>query len=303
MGVLFAGILTCLAIAACVWTPDKSRISLEAKYLNSPGDYLDVDGIRLHLRDNGPRDAPSVIFLHGFGSSLHTWEPWAHSLSDKYRVVRYDLPGFGLTGPDPKGDYTDERGMEILAALMDKLSIQRASLIGNSIGGRLAWRFAARYPGRVVKLALISPDGFASPGCEYGKAPAVTLFVRMMKYVLPRAFVQANVAPAYADPRRLSHTTVDRYYDLMLAPGVRGAMISRLEQTKLKPPEPILKSIEASTLIVWGQQDKLIPISNAANYMKAMSHSTFVSLPKLGHVPQEEDPASSLAPVRAFLEQ
>lgn len=164
-------------------------------------------------------------------------------------MVRYELPGFGLTGPDPTGDYTDERGMAILAALMDKLSIQRASLIGNSIGGRLAWRFAARYPGRIVKLALISPDGFPSPGYEYGKVPEVTLFVRMMKYVLRRAFVRANLAPAYAYPRRLSNATVDRYYELMLAPGVRGAMISRLEQTKLEPPEPFLKSIEASTLV------------------------------------------------------
>lgn len=128
MGVLFAGLLTCVAIGACVWTPDRSRIALEAKYLNSPNDYLTVEGIRLHLRDSGPRDARSVILLHGFGSSLHTWEPWARSLSDKYRVVRYDLPGFGLTGPDPTGDYTDERGMDILAALMDKLAIQRASL-------------------------------------------------------------------------------------------------------------------------------------------------------------------------------
>ncbi|MBS0252202.1 MAG: alpha/beta hydrolase [Proteobacteria bacterium] len=303
LGILSAGILTGLAIGACLWTPDRSRITLEPKYLNSPNDYLDVEGIRLHLRDSGPRNAPSVILLHGFGSSLHTWEDWARSLSDEYRVVRYDLPGFGLTGPDPKGDYTDERGMEILAALMDRLSIRRASLVGNSIGGRLAWHFAARYPGRVDKLVLISPDGFASPGYEYGKAPAVPLFVRMMKYVLPRSFVKANLAPAYADPRRLSDTTVDRYYDLMLAPGVRGAMIARLEQTKLEPPEPILKSIEASTLVVWGQQDKLIPITNAGDYMHALPHAKFVSLPNLGHVPQEEDPASSLIPVRAFLDK
>ncbi|CAA2141295.1 alpha/beta fold hydrolase [Hyphomicrobium sp. ghe19] len=303
LGAWSAVLLACIAIGAWLWTPDISRTTLEAKYLNSPTDYLDVDGLRLHVRNSGPRGAPVVILLHGFGSSLHTWEPWARALADKYHVIRYDLPGFGLTGADPTGDYTEERGVHVLAALMEKLSIQRASLIGNSIGGRLVWHFAARYPGRVDKLVLISPDGFASPGYEYGKAPAVPLLARMMNYVLPRSFLKANLAPAYADLSRLSDATVDRYYELMLAPGVRGAMIARMEQTRLEPPEPLLKSIEAPTLLVWGEQDNLIPISNASDYMKALPHATLVRLPELGHVPQEEDPTSSLSPVRAFLDQ
>jgi pimeloyl-ACP methyl ester carboxylesterase len=218
-------------------------------------------------------------------------------------VIRYDLPGFGLTGADPTGDYTEERGVHLLAALMDNLSVRRASLIGNSIGGRLVWHFAARYPQRVDKIVLISPDGFASPGYEYGKAPAVPLLARMMKYVLPRTFLKANLAPAYAEPGRLTDAMVDRYYDLMLAPGVRSAMIARMEQTRLEPPEPLLAVIKAPTLIVWGQKDNLIPDSNSADYIRAMPEAKLVILPNLGHVPQEEDPLSSLSPVRAFLDK
>ena len=71
-----------------------------------------VDGVRLRLRDTGPRDAPAVIFLHGFCASLDTWEPWARALSARFRVIRFDLPGFGLTGPDPTGDYSDAREMK-----------------------------------------------------------------------------------------------------------------------------------------------------------------------------------------------
>ncbi len=250
LGALSATLLSCIALGAWLWTPDKSRAALEAKYLANPTDYVEVDGVKLHVRDTGPRGAPVVVLLHGFGSSLHTWEEWARALSDKYRVIRYDLPGFGLTGPDGKRDYTEERGVDVLKSLLDKLAIQRVSLVGNSIGGRLAWHFAARHPERVDKLVLISPDGFASPGYEYGKAPAIPLLVRMMKYVLPRSFLRANLAPAYADASRLSKSTVDRYYDLMLAPGVRGAMIARMEQTKLEPPEPLLKSITALTLLL-----------------------------------------------------
>jgi pimeloyl-ACP methyl ester carboxylesterase len=112
-----------------------------------------------------------VILLHGFGASLDTWEPWAGRLSEQFRVIRLDLPGFGLTGADPTGDYSDARAMKLLAGLMDQLGIQRASLIGNSLGGRIAWNFAAMHPDRVRSLVLISPDGFASPGFEYGRAP------------------------------------------------------------------------------------------------------------------------------------
>jgi pimeloyl-ACP methyl ester carboxylesterase len=303
LGIAGAALITCFAVGAWLWTPDKSRATLEAKYLRSPADYLDVARLRLHVRESGSPDAPVVILIHGFGSSLHTWEHWADELSDKYRVIRYDLPGFGLTGPDPTGDYTEDRGAHILAALMDKLSVRRASLIGNSIGGRLVWHFAARYPDRVEKLVLISPDGFASPRYEYGKTPVVPLLARMMKYVLPRSFLKANLTPAYADPRRLTDATVDRYYELMLAPGVRSAIIARMEQTRLEPPEPFLAAIKAPTLVVWGQQDNLIPVANSADYIKAIPNATLVILPNLGHVPQEEDPSGSLPPVRAFLDK
>lgn len=298
LGVLLAA----LAVGAWLWTPDRSTAELEATYLGQSSTYVEAAGIRLHVRDSGPRDGPAIILLHGLGASLHTWEPWALTLSEKYRVIRYDLPGFGLTGADPSGTYADARGMEVLAALMDKLAIPRATLIGNSMGGRLAWMFAAENPERVDKLVLISPDGFESPGYEYGKAPAVPALVKMMKYVLPRSMLRMNREPAYFNPKRLTDATVDRYYDLMLAPGVRGAMIARMEQTELTPPEPFLRKISASTLLMWGEQDAMIPVSNAADYLAALPNAKLVKLPGLGHVPHEEDPDRSLPPVRAFLD-
>ena len=292
-----------IAAGAWLWTPDKSRDALETKYLKSKSDYLDVAGFKLHVRDNGPKTAPAVIFIHGLGSSLHTWELWAQSLSESFRVIRYDLPGFGLTGPDPTGDYSEARGIQVLAALMDKLEISRASLVGNSIGGRLAWNFAAQYPKRLEKLILISPDGFESPGYEYGKHPEVPAFVKLMRYALPKAFLRMNLVPAYADPARLSDETLTRYYELLIAPGVRDAMIARMEQAVLVRPEPLLQRIEAPTLLIWGEKDALIPISNAADYLKTIPNSQLVKLPGLGHVPQEEAPADSLVPLQKFLER
>jgi len=291
-----------LAVAAgWLWTPDKDRALLEARYATAPTDFITVGGVRLHVRDTGPRDAAAVIMLHGLGASLHTWESLAAGLSTTGRVVRYDLPGAGLTGVDPTGDYADERGMEVLLALMDGLGLARASLLGHSMGGRLAWRFAAHHGDRIDKLVLIAPDGFASPGFAYGKPPEVPATMQLMKYVLPRPLLRMGLAPAYADSAALTDALVARYHDLLLVPGVRGAMIARMEQSVLQDPVPILATIEAPTLLVWGDADAMIPIANAADYVAALPSATLVTLPGVGHIPQEEAPAKVLAVVGDFL--
>lgn len=291
-------VLGIAALAFWLYAPDKSRAVLEAAY---PGEYRSVDGVRLRLRDTGPREAPAVILLHGFAASLETWEPWARALSARFRVIRFDLPGFGLTGPDPTGDYSDAREMKILADLMDQLGVERASLVGNSLGGRIAWNFAALHPDRVARLVLISPDGFASPGFAYDKPPEVPLIMKALPYIAPRGLLKSNLAVAYARPQALSETTVTRYRDLMLAPGVRAALLARMGQTILRDPAPILARIQAPTLLLWGEKDGMIPISNAADYLHDLPHATLVRLPNLGHVPFEEDPDRSLPPVERFL--
>ena len=301
---IVAVVLLVVIIGVGVWlyTPDKSRESLEAAYLASPADYVEAAGIRLHVRDSGPRDAPAVILLHGFGSSLLTWDAWARPLSAEFRVIRFDLPGFGLTGPDPTGDYTDARTVAVLLALMDRLGVARASVAGNSLGGKIAWMFAAAHPDRVTRLVLISPDGFASPGFDYGKKPDLPFVVRLLPYMLPKPLLRMTLAPAYGDPKNLTDATVQRYQDMMLAPGDRTAMVARMGQVMLEDPVPLLKRIQAPTLLLWGEKDAMIPVSNAADYQAALPHATLVPLPGLGHVPFEEDPAMSLPPVLHFLE-
>jgi pimeloyl-ACP methyl ester carboxylesterase len=286
-----------------LWTPDKTRADLETTYVRSRRDLIDVAGVRLHVRDTGPRSAPVLVMLHGFGSSLHTWEPWADSLQRDFRVVRFDLPGSGLSSIDPTGDYRDARSMQVLTALLDTLHIARATLVGNSMGGRIAWSYAAAHPDRVERLVLISPDGFASPGFEYGKAPEVPVTMTLMRYVLPKPLLTMSLEPAYADPKAMTDALARRYYDLMLVPGAREAMLERMHQTVLSDPVPILRTIHAPTLLLWGQQDQMIPFKNAADYVKALPNATLVPLPGLGHLPFEEAPARSIAPLRAFLDR
>jgi pimeloyl-ACP methyl ester carboxylesterase len=290
-------------LAGWAWAPDLDRQALEARYAQPPSRFVEVAGIRLHVRESGPRDAPAVLLLHGFGASLQTWDGWAPGLEGDRRVIRYDLPGAALTGPDPTGDYSDERGEQVLLALMDRLGLPRASLVGHSLGGRLAWRMAADHPERVDKLVLVAPDGFASPGFEYEHPPAVPAALGLMEIALPRALLRTSLEAAYGNPALLSEASVDRYYDLMRAPGVRGAMIERMEQILLHDPVPSLARIRAPTLLIWGSKDTFIPQANAEDYLRAMPDATLHTLSGVGHLVQEEAPAASLAPVSAFLHE
>lgn len=295
-----------LATIAWAWTPDRPRRALEARYLAAPGDMMEVAGTRLHVRQGGPADAPAVILLHGFASSLHTWEPWAEALSATHRVIRYDIPGFGLSPPDPGNDYSLARDIAVLDGLMDTLGLARAALVGHSMGGKIAWHFAAKRPERVTRLVLVAPDGFASPegqvgATRYGEAPAVGTSLRLMTVFLPRPVLRMTIAPAYANPARLDEATLTRYHDMMLAPGARGAMLTRLSQAVLEDPALLLPRITAPVLLLWGEDDRMIPASHAADYARLLPHAEVVRLIALGHVPHEEDPMRSLPPVAAFL--
>jgi len=297
-----AGLLLALAVLAyALWTPDRDRASLEAKYLRAPSDLRQVDGVTLHVRDDGPRAAPALLLIHGFGSSLHTWETWAGQLVASHRVIRFDLPGNGLSSPDPSGDYSDPRTIALIIALLDQLGVTKTAVLGNSIGGRIAWRFAAAHPERLSKLILVSPDGFASPGFDYGKAPDVPLMVEAMRWTLPKWLLKPSLAPAYVDRSVMTDALTTRYHELMLGPGARGAMIARMAQTVLVDPRPLLRSITAPTLLLWGEQDQLIPFANSADYLAALPNARLVPLPRIGHLPQEEAPLRTLQPLASFL--
>lgn len=284
-----------------VWTPDLSRAELASRYLDSPADLRPVGPWRLHFRDRGPRQAPVVVLLHGFGASLQTWDPWASALSKTHRVIRLDLPGSGLSPPDPANDYTDARSLQLLLHVLDDLGVSRATIVGHSLGGRIAWTFAAQHPERTERLVLIAPDGFASEGFDYGKPPQVPAILGWMRYVLPQFVLRMNLQGAYAHADHLTDALNARYHDLLRAPGARQAMLERLKQTVLQEPQPMLRQIKAPTLLVWGQADAMIPASNAQDYLQAIAGSRLFLCPGVGHLPHEEAAEVSLKAVLDFL--
>jgi pimeloyl-ACP methyl ester carboxylesterase len=295
-----------LAVLAVVlhglWTPDIQRAELEKRYVASQPQVIEVDGLTVHYKDSGPKEAPALLLLHGFGSSLQTWDEWAMKLDPTYRVIRLDLPGFGLTGASPLRDYSEEKDVAILTHFADQLGLNKFSVIGHSMGGKMAWSLAASQAERVQALVLMAPDGFPEAKDIGSKPYEVPAVMGLIKYCLPKYFVQKSIEPAFADAAALNQALLNRYYDMLRAPGVRGAILDRSNQTIYTDPVPRLRKIKAPTLLLWGELDQMIPNSNAQSYAGVLLNSTTVIVPKLGHLLQEEQPEKGLTALLQFLD-
>ena len=300
-GVVFFGLLG----VYLTWAPDKPVEALSAQWAQPPSQFMALQGMQVHLRDEGPRDDPlPIVLLHGTSASLHTWEGWAEALRGQRRVIRMDLPGFALTGPNPENDYSIERYVAFVAALADQLGVQRFVLGGNSLGGQIAWTTAVAHPQRVSKLVLVDAAGYpfdpaSMPiGFKIAQIPALR---PMMEHTLPRSMIESSVRNVYGDPAKVTPELVDRYLELTLRAGNRGALVERFRQSPSGEFTAQIPQVRQPTLILWGGQDRLIPPDNALHFQRDIAGSRLVMFDALGHVPHEEDPAQTVAAVQDFL--
>ncbi len=305
---LLGALLFLTAIA--LWlsrAPDWPVEALVARWAPPPSDFIDVKGQLVHLRDVGPRDDPEpLVLIHGTSDSLHTWEGWAKGLSPRQRVISFDLPGFGLTGPSASGDYRGDTYARFVLDLMDQLKVQRFAVAGNSLGGEVAWRTALMAPQRVAKLILVDAAGpdFESDSVPIGFLVArVPVLNRIFDWVLPRPMVVASVRSVYGDPSRVTDAVVDRYYEMALREGNRRALVQRFQQNQRGQDAERIRELKLPTLILWGGRDRLVPLSVGRQFQQDISGSELVVFDDLGHVPHAEDPQRTLAPVQAFLER
>lgn len=274
--------------------------ALEAKYMTPEDRFVVVDGARVRVREQGPKDAPPIVLVHGFTFSLESWNAWASELARKHRVIRYDLLGHGLTGPDPERRYSVAARVAFQVKLMNTLGIEKADIAGNSLGGLIAWRIAAEHPERVGRLILIDPGVYSINGVtERPVAPPSPLKAYFLS--APEAGVFAAVASLYGDPKKLDPGRLKVIRDMMRRRGNGAAFIEHVEQFTLPAPDAELGKITAPTLILWGEADRLIPPAQGERMKAAIKDAALIRYPGVGHLPQEEAPAASLADALEFL--
>lgn len=270
------------------------------KYTNRNSRFLVVDNTLMHYRDEGSGEV--LVMLHGAFSSLHTFNPWVRLLKDKYRIVRLDLMGFGLTGPNENGDYSIPNHIRVLKKFLNILEINKCTLVGSSLGGWIAWEFCLRYPQRVHRLALIDSAGFLNEDniplpFKLAKAP---IFGRVIRYVVRRGVLEQFVKQVYYDSAKVNTSLVDRYYDLFAREGNSDAFI-KLVNTKHKDNTHNLRRINQPTLVLWGEEDSWIPVTTALLFKDALPQAKVKIYPDVGHIPMEEIPEQSVNDFLEFL--
>lgn len=270
------------------------------KYTTDASRFLVMDSLMVHYRDEG--EGEPLLLLHGAFSSLHTFNEWAKHLKKHYRVIRVDLMGFGLTGPNDTNDYSMESHLRFLKTFLNILKIEKCHIAGNSLGGWLSWEFALRYPQRVGKLILIDSAGFLEEEniplpFKLARTP---IFGRVIKYVVRRALLEQFVRQVYADSNKVNEQLVNRYYDLFTRDGNPDAFL-KLVNTEAKDNTSQLKNIAVPTLIQWGASDMWIPMHNAYRFHHLIPNSKLKIYPNIGHLPMEETPDESALDVLDFL--
>ncbi len=279
--------------------------TLKDKYADKTSSFISVDGMKVHYRDEGiSSDSIPIILIHGTASSLHTFNIWADSLKKNYRVIRMDLPAYGLTGPFPDRNYAMAHYLSFLKNFLTALKVKRCIIAGNSLGGQIAWNFTLAQPDMVEKLILIDAAGFpihsksVPIAFRIGRTPVLN---KLLTYVTPRFLVKASVENVYYDKSKVTDSLVERYFELTLREGNRQAFVDRFKMTENAMDTLSIKKITQPTLILWGADDLLIPVENAYKFQAYLPNNHLVILNKTGHVPMEENPGKSLEPILQFL--
>ena len=306
-----AAVVVVLVAALFIWgyAPDTDAEVMKAKYGGGASQFVELQpGLNVHYRDQGKRDGRVVVLIHGSNASLHTWEPWAERLGSDYRVISLDLPGHGLTGSHPGGVYDYPVLVDVIDKLMTKLGVKKAVIGGNSMGGGTAWMFALTHPEKTEAVLLV--DAAGAPAWQSKKTPIGFRVMRMpvvkelARFIAPRSMFGSSLKTSMTVQSKIDDALVDRYWELNRYPGNREATMKRfsLQHNNHPATKEKLAAIKVPVMIMWGEEDNLIPVSSAKWFADAIPGAKLVVYPKVGHIPMEEVPERSAADVKAWLD-
>lgn len=310
---ILAVIAAILAIAFLIFrVPDTDPDEMRAKYGAAPSQMVELpNGMAVHLRDEGPQNgnpgAPAIVLLHGSNADLHTWQPWVEALRGEYRVIRYDQRGHGLTGPAPDGTYTLDRFTADLDAVADAMGLEQFVVAGNSMGGWIAAGYAIKHPDRLAGLVLVDASG--APIERDGPPPlgfriAQTPVIRdLARHFMTRSIFERSLAQSVSNQAVVTDAEIDRYWELARYPGNPHATMQRFATPRQAFSAEEIGALDVPTLVMWGEEDALIPLAAGRWYAEHLPNNSFISYKGIGHIPQQENAAQSVDDLRLWLEQ
>lgn len=297
-----------------------------ATFAEPDGRFITVNGLQTYLREQGDPAAPTVLLLHGFGGSTFSWRNTLTPLAEAgFHVIAFDRPPYGLSAKTGDGiPYTGSAGADFTVALMDVLSIERATLVGHSAGGGVVAYFAVRYPERVNDLVFVDGavriDGQQQPGgsgrvsSDLSIPPVVNSLLGFEPiHRLAQLIIRSQVRPdafadlqrsAYYDPADVTPEVAAGYAEQLQVYGWDEALINILRGAAFQDvplTREQLGAVSAPTLILWGADDPWIPLSAGESLADALPNDQLISYPQVGHLPMEENVEGFNRDLIAFL--
>ena len=301
-GALILAAIAALLVAAWVYRDIPASV-LEARYTTPTSRFLNIDGVRMHYRDEG--SGPPIVLIHANFGNLLSWDSWAEALKARHRVLRFDMTGHGLTGPDPSGDYTLERTLQLTERFVDALGLKQFTIAGTSLGGTVAMHYAAAHPDRVSHLILLSPGALEGRAMQRSGRTEIPRVANILEYITPRSLAAYMLKSRFGDPSKVTDQLIDRWYDLWLREGQRPAMLARLRSYSSTDLEQVTTAIRAPTLILWGARNPQAPVEQAGQLRRMLVNASSVKVvtyPGVGHMALDEAGSTMVPDVIAWLD-
>ena len=277
---------------------------LKEKYQKSNSEFIDIDGVSVHyIMEGRMDDSLPIVFIHGTSASLHTWDTLSNLLKTNKKIIRLDLPAFGLTGPNRLNQYNFNFYNQFLDEFLLKLNVTQCIVAGNSLGGSIAWNYAIASPEKVKQLILLDASGYPKKdekGSLGFKLAGIPVLNQALKHISPISLIRKSLEDAFYNKSLVTEKMVQQYHDMLLREGNRGAVLE-LFQHPMKADPAKIKLITQPTLIIWGKEDQLISYKNAALFKQDIQNSQMLVLDKVGHIPMEEAPNQVASAILEFI--
>jgi pimeloyl-ACP methyl ester carboxylesterase len=263
-----------------------------------------ANGEQTRVFDSGG-NAPPIVLVHGLGNSLEIWHRVAPRLSKSFRVIAFDLPGFG-TASRPDAAYDGPFFGRLVVALLDALALDKATLVGNSLGASAILHASAIAPHRIIKAVLAAPGGIGRRTNVLMRAAAIPVIGSWVARPT-RANNRMTLKLALHDHGHLTPALLDMFNRHASQPGSARAFVRSLQSgvtlvgsRDSKGTRALAATFPAPALVLWGQQDRVFPVAYAAEAARLIPDARLTVIDECGHYPQWEQPEAFAAAVEAF---